>query len=81
MLSPIVYNQKADLAIVCPITSQIKDYPFEVRVLASLPKPSVVLVDQIKCIDWRSRAARFIAKAPGPVLAEVEAKLRALLGL
>jgi mRNA-degrading endonuclease toxin of MazEF toxin-antitoxin module len=45
----------------------------------ALPKASVILVDQIKAVDWKSRTVKFIAKCPSNVLAEVEAKLRTLL--
>jgi mRNA-degrading endonuclease toxin of MazEF toxin-antitoxin module len=46
-----------------------------------LPKASVILVDQIKAVDWKSRTVKFIAKCPSNVVAEVEAKLRTLLAL
>ena len=79
VLSPRAYNAKARLAVACPITSQIKGYPFEV-VVSSAP-PSAVLADQVKSLDWRAREAVHKGKAPPSVLVEVRAKLRALLEL
>jgi mRNA-degrading endonuclease toxin of MazEF toxin-antitoxin module len=46
-----------------------------------LPKASVILVDQIKAVDWKSRTVRFLAKCPPDIVGEVEARLRTLLGL
>ena len=56
ILSPSIYNRKTGLAICCPMTTQIKNYPFEVAVAGDTP--SVVLTDQIKSLDWRNRRAR-----------------------
>ena len=55
VLSPATYNDKTSLMVCCPITTQIKNYPFEVLV-GSTP-PSVVLADQVKSLDWRVRRA------------------------
>ena len=65
--------------VCCPMTSQIKGYAFEV-VVTTAP-PSVVLADQVKSLDWRARGAVRKDIAPGLVLAEVRAKLKALLML
>lgn len=81
VLSPLSYNATVGLALMCPITSKIKGYPFEVRL--QVPGKSkiagVVLSDQIKSLDWRIRKAKFIAKAPGEIVAEVLAKIQAIL--
>jgi len=81
VLTPALYNRRAGLALACPVTSQIKGYPFEVALPEGLPINGVVLADQVKSIDWSSRRAQFVAKVPQNVVAEVTAKLRALLGL
>ena len=81
VLTESAYNAKTDLCVICPITSQLKGYPFEVALPKGLPKSSAILVDQVKTIDWKSRAVKFIAKCPASVLSEVEAKLRTLLSL
>ena len=79
VLSPREYNQKVGLALFCPITSQIKGYPFEVALPARLPLSGVVLSDQIKSLDWKTRKASFCAKLPPSFLEEVIAKFQTLL--
>lgn len=79
VLSPVAYNRRANLALVCPITTQAKGYPFEVALPSGLPLSGVVLADRFKSADWAARRAQFAAKAPAEVLADVTAKLRPLL--
>jgi mRNA interferase MazF len=81
VLSPVAYNRRAKLALVCPITNQAKGYPFEVALPVGLPLTGVVLADHLKSADWAARRAEFVAKAPVDVLADVIAKLRPLLGV
>ena len=78
VLSPSAYNAKTSLMICCPITSQIKNYPFEVRIAAAIP--SAVLADQVKSLDWRKRGARRKGMISAAELSEVRAKIRALIG-
>jgi len=77
VLSPYAYNVKAELCVVCPITSRRKGYLFEVN----LEDGGVVASDQVKSMSWKVRNAAFIRKAPVAVVAEVRAKLKALLGI
>ena len=79
VLSPASYNSKVGLAICCPITSQVKGYPFEVKVPPGLRAGGVVLSDQVKSLDWRARDARFMARLPIAATAEVLEKLGTLL--
>ena len=81
VLSAAAYNRRASLAIVCPITSQPKGYPFEVALPEGSAISGVVLADHVKSADWAARRAQFVAKAPADVLADVTAKLRPLLGV
>jgi mRNA interferase MazF len=81
VLSPAAYNRRANLALVCPITTQAKGYPFEVALPAGLPLSGVVLADHLKSADWVARRAEFVSKASADVLAEVTAKIRPLLGV
>jgi mRNA interferase MazF len=78
VLSPAAYNEKAGLMVCCPLTTQIKDYPFEVRI-AGTP-PAVVLADQVKSLDWRVRKATRKGAVSADELAEVRAKIVALIG-
>ncbi len=80
VLSPKAYNRKVGLAILCPVTSQTKGYPFEVRLPAKMKVKGVILSDQVKSLDWRVRKAEFIEALPKEVIGEVLAKLGTLLG-
>jgi mRNA interferase MazF len=79
VLSPGAYNGKVGLAILCPVTNQIKGYPFEVPLPAGLPVSGAILADQVKCLDWRVRNAEFICALPPRIVAEVLQRLGALL--
>lgn len=77
-LSPKAYNQKSGLAIFCPITSQDKGYPFEVKINERHVQ-GVILTDQVKSLDWRMRNAEFIAKAKPEIVNDVSALLNTLI--
>lgn len=79
VLSPASYNGKIGLALLCPITSRRKGYPFEVLLPAGLPVTGVILADQIKSLNWRARQAEVIGQLPLAQLQEVLQKLSALL--
>jgi mRNA interferase MazF len=81
VLSPATYNRKSSLALVCPIMSHAKGYPFESTVPEGLPIRGVVLSDQIRRLDWQERRAKRIARVPEILLQDVTAKLAALLAL
>jgi len=79
VLSPAAYNGKVGLTILCPITSQIKGYPFEVLIPTGLDVSGAVLADQVKSLDWRAREAEYICALPRATVAEVLRKLGTLL--
>lgn len=79
VVSPNAYNKRVGLALLCPITSQVKGYPFEVAVPSDLPITGVVLSDQVRSLDWRARNAAHICSLPNAAVAEVRRKLRTLL--
>ena len=79
VLSPANYNKNSGLAILCPVTKQVKDYPFEVLLPEGLDIGGVILVDQIKSFDWQSRKAQFCCLAPASTISEIKNKLRSLL--
>ena len=80
VLSPESYNGRIGLALLCPITSQVKEYPFEVALPAGSTISGVVLSDQVKSLDWRARRADLIEAVPPRVTEEVLQKLDTLLG-
>ena len=71
VVSPSAYNSKVGLALVCPITGKVKGYPFEVPLPDGVPVQGVVLADQLRSLDWRSRQADIIGTAPMAVLERV----------
>jgi mRNA interferase MazF len=79
VLSPAAYNSKVGLALMCPITSRVKGYPFEVALPDGLPVSGVVLSDQVKSLDWRARGAERICAVPDAVVGRVVMRLRTLL--
>jgi mRNA interferase MazF len=71
VISPNIYNHKVGLIVVCPITTKVKNYPFEVKIPDGLTISGVVLADQVKSLDYRTREAEFVCKIPSETLAEV----------
>jgi len=80
VLSPRTYNAKSGLALVCPITNQVKGYPFEVAVPAAPGVTGVVLADHVKSVDWKARRAESIGRCSGDAVDEVRSRLAPLLG-
>lgn len=81
VLSPVGYNRKVGLAILCPITTQIKGYPFEVVIPHGLKVTGAILSDQIKNLDWKARDTKLLCKLPSAVTDDVLKKLNTLLRL
>jgi mRNA interferase MazF len=79
VLSPLAYNDRVGLALFCPITSQVKGYPFEVALPAMPSIRGVVLADQVKNLDWRARKATRICRVSEEVVGQVLRRLNALL--
>jgi mRNA interferase MazF len=79
VLSPAFYNERSDLALVCPVTARVKGYPFEVQLPEGLAVSGVILADQVRAIDWRARNASYAGSAPDIVVEHVLALIGALL--
>lgn len=79
VLSPRSYNSKIGLAILCPITRQVKGYPFEVLLPKGSPLSGAVLSDQVKSLDWSARNAELTCSLPDETMSEVLEKLGTLL--
>lgn len=79
VLSPQPYNEKVGLALLCPITNQIKGYPFEVVIPPGLAVTGAILSDQVKSLDWRTRNAELIGPLPPKIMADVLQKISLLL--
>ena len=79
VISTESYNRKVGLALFCPVTSQIKGYPFEVLIPEGLPVAGAILSDQVKSLDWRARNAALICILPAETTSEVLQKLGTLI--
>ena len=79
VISPRSYNRRVGLALVCPITSRVKGYPFEVELPRGLKVEGAILCDQIRSLDWRVRRATPAGSVPEPVMQEVTARILALV--
>ena len=79
VLTPHAYNARTGMAIACPITRQVKGYPFEVALPVGFPLEGVVLADQVRSVDWRARRSSFIARAPDEVVRSVGGLIARLL--
>jgi len=78
VISPEAYNRRVGLGLFCPVTSQVKGYPFEVLIPAGCSVSGVILADQVKSLDWRARRAAFCCALPEEAVQEVLGKLGAL---
>jgi mRNA interferase MazF len=78
-LSPESYNRKVGLAVFCPVTSQVKGYPFEVAIPDGQKVSGVILSDQVRNLDWKARNARFLCSLAPATVREVLEVLSDLL--
>lgn len=79
VVSPRSYNRRVGLALFCPITAQVKGYPFEVLLPEGLGVQGAVLSDQLKSLDWRARKAKHIARLPMESMDETVGRILALV--
>ena len=79
IISPASYNGKVGLTLLCPITNQIKGYPFEVGIPSGHEVEGVILSDQVKSMDWKMRGAKFCCRMPASVITDVLKKLETLV--
>jgi mRNA interferase MazF len=81
VVSPRRYNRQSGVALLCPVTSEVKGYPFEVILPTGLPIEGVILSDQVRSLDWRARRAARICPLPSATVEEVVGKLQVLLSV
>ena len=79
VLSPQIYNRSSNIAVLCPITSKSKGYPYEVAIPAGLAVRGIILADQMKSLDWKQRQAAYLCAMPFDVLEDVFEKLLTLI--
>jgi mRNA interferase MazF len=80
VLSPASYNGKTSLMLCCPITTQIKRYPFEVEISDDSAVRGAILADQVRSLDWKARQAKKKSKASKEIVETTLALVRTLIG-
>ena len=79
VLSPRNYNGKVGLAVICPVTTNPKGYPYEVGIPYGLDTRGAILADHLKSQDWKKRGAQFIERLPEPTIEAVLRQIGRLL--
>ena len=79
VLSPAEYNRRTGLMLCCPITSQVKGYPFEVPLPIGSPIQGVILADQVRNLDWKARMAKLVGKVERSLVSDVTDRILRLL--
>ncbi|PSO86883.1 MAG: mRNA-degrading endonuclease [Cyanobacteria bacterium QS_9_48_30] len=80
VISPRRFNELSSLGFICPITTVVKDFPFEVRVRENPGRVyGVVLIHHLRSVDWKRRKVEFVEPAPAVVIDEVMDKLNPLI--
>lgn len=79
VISPKSYNRKTGVCVLCPATRQSKGYAFEVEVRNADGTAAVILSDHLRHVDWRARKVELIQQVSAGVLAEIIARIEALL--
>jgi len=79
VVSPLAYNRKVGLALLCPITGRSKGYPFEVAIPGGLPVSGVILADQVKSMDRRARQAEPLCELDDATISKAISRIGVLL--
>lgn len=79
VLTYSAYNGKVGMALTCPITPDVKGYPFEVPIPPRLEVAGAILSDQVKSLDWRTLQVEFICRLPDATVSQVLRKAATLL--
>jgi mRNA interferase MazF len=79
VLSPEYYNKASGLCLVCPITTNIKGYPFEVILDGTKKTMGVALSDQVRSVNWKARNIKIVDRISMTSLATILAKFKPLL--
>lgn len=77
VVSNYLFNKKTGLAIVCPLTTADRNFPFHAEVVGNPDVHGFVMAEQVKSIDYRSRRAKYLGKASNELIAHVLAILDA----
>jgi mRNA interferase MazF len=79
VVSNDLFNKHTGLCIACPVTNARRDYPFHVTIPEGCEVTGVVMVEQVKSIDFRARNVKRIGPAPESILLEALSLLDACI--
>ena len=71
VVSKDLFNRSTGLALVCPVTNTDRGFPFHVAIPAGSKLTGFIMVEQVKSVDFRSRAVDRIGRGSEELLAEV----------
>lgn len=81
VVSNLIYHEASRRAVVCPITSKAREWPFNVPLPLGFKTEGVVLVDQVRTIERSQRMFDIVERMPDSLVAEVRGRLASLLGI
>jgi mRNA interferase MazF len=81
VISGCAFNASSGRAVVLPITSKHRDFPFQIELPPDAPLSGAAMADQVRTIDWRARFAKSAGSVSADVLDTARGKLGALVGL
>jgi mRNA interferase MazF len=71
VISKTAFNRHTGMVMLCPITNTFRNFPFHVAVPENAKLTGYIMVEQIKSVDYASRKARYLGKAPRAVVNQV----------
>jgi mRNA interferase MazF len=71
VVSNDLFNKHTGLAIVCPVTSTDRRYPFHLAIPRTSSVTGFVMVEQVKSVDFARRRARFVQRATAEFVDDV----------
>jgi mRNA interferase MazF len=80
VLTPQNCNRRTGLCLAVPITSDLTAGPLWIPMPEGyLPKPSLILCDYMKSVDYRERSATFLYQVPQALVDQILSNLLDLL--
>lgn len=81
VLSNYAFNKFTKMALVCPITSNMQEFPLHVKLDDSVKTKGVVMCEQIKVVDFVARNASFKEKIDNKTYEEVLMVINSFISL
>ncbi len=79
VLSPESFNRRMGFAFVCPISNTQRKNPFYVPIPKQEAVTGVIMADQLRSLDFKSRKAQYIADCPSLIVQDVLRRIKPIL--